>query len=157
MTMVSKDWEDDDLLLADLREALRSVVPPPEVVSAAKDCYTWRTIDDELAMLEHDSVLDDDGLVSVRRTTSAHRTLIFEAGEMSIEVEVTGKELVGQVLPPGSGQLEVQRAFGDTVEVSVDHLGRFFVSPMPDGPIRMRYSPPDGARIATSWTVLAGS
>ena len=63
-------WDQDEQLLAALREALhgRPVPPardpqagqavPPEFVEAGQALYTWRNIDAELAELTYDSAHD---------------------------------------------------------------------------------------------------
>jgi len=111
---------------------------PAEVVAAAKACFTWRTIDAELAALSYDSLEDADALVGVRGP-STHRALSFEYADVVIDVEVDeqGDErmLTGQVAPAASG-IELHHASeAAPVPVSVDELGRFRASVRP-GPIR---------------------
>ena len=49
----------DERLLAALRELFdRSTPLPPRVVEMAKESYTWRTVDAELAALTSDSLVD---------------------------------------------------------------------------------------------------
>jgi hypothetical protein len=81
------DWLfDDDLLVAELGEALREDDVPPRMVAAAKDVYAWRTIDAELDLLSEDSA-DDLEAAGARGTTSV-RTLSFEAPSLTIEVDL---------------------------------------------------------------------
>src|SRR5262245_16021611 len=75
----------EDLLDA-LRDALRLTdAVPAEVVSAAKESFTWRTIDAELAALSYDSVLT--GELAGTRGQLDTRTLSFEFGPLTVEVE----------------------------------------------------------------------
>ena len=131
----------DDALLAELGEVLcMDDQPPADVIDAAKGLLTWRTVDAELAALTFDSLLDDEP-AAVRSTAVAPRLLTFEAGGTTIEVEVEvdaggSRRLVGQVVPPRSGDLELV-ADGRTGRVPVDDIGRFVIA-LPDEPGRIR-------------------
>ena len=131
----------DDALLAELGEVLcMDDQPPADVIDAAKGLFTWRTVDAELAALTFDSLLDDEP-AAVRSTAVAPRLLTFEAGGTTIEVEIEvdaggGRRLVGQVVPPRSGDLELV-AGGRTSRVPVDDIGRFVIA-LPDEPGRIR-------------------
>lgn len=125
---VPVDDEADDALLAELAGVLRPyTVPPPEVVEAARQSFTWRTIDAELAALTHDSLLDDEPVLA--RAAAQPRILTFEAGELTIEVEVDetpgGRRLLGQLVPAGPAELELRCAGADTVTSAADEYGRF--------------------------------
>lgn len=132
---------DDDALLAELGEVLRMYDPPPaEVTAAAKELFTWRTVDAELAALTFDSLLDDEP-AAVRSTAVEPRLLTFEADGIAVELEVetdpdAGRRLVGQVVPPRSGDLDLVVG-GRTVRAPVDDIGRFVVE-LPEEPERIR-------------------
>ena len=132
---------DDDALLAELGEVLRMYdQPPPDVTAAAKELFTWRTVDAELAALTFDSLLDDEP-AAVRSTAVAPRLLTFEADGIAVELEVetepgAGRRLVGQVVPPRAGHLELV-VDGRTDRAPVDDIGRFVVG-LPDEPQRLR-------------------
>ena len=135
---MSEPVDRDEQLLAELGEALRVYDrPPDDVVAAAKDLFTWRTVDAELASLTFDSLLDDEP-ATVRTTAAAPRVLTFEADGLAVEVEVDTdpeRRLVGQLVPARTAELELitpQR----TVRATADHLGRFVV-PLPAEPSRV--------------------
>jgi hypothetical protein len=148
----------DAALLAGLRGALDRVDPvPTDLVAAARAVLTWRTVDEELAELTYDSLLD--GLVGVRAapTATAPRQLSFEAGGAAVEVELADGRLVGQLIPPGPARVELHHAT-DVVATRADDLGRFSfdvgVFALPGvgspGPIRLRVDG-DAFRLVTTW------
>src|SRR5674536_166433 len=94
-------WDDDDRLLAELRRVLRRIDPvPPHVTAQAKDAFTWRTVDEELAALSYDSGVDELEATGVRSTEAQPRTLTFEAGGVLLELGVNAGVVLGQVVPP---------------------------------------------------------
>ncbi|WP_232660907.1 hypothetical protein [Pseudonocardia sp. TRM90224] len=149
----------DDALLAELAEVLRpQLVPPPELVEAAKQSYTWRTVDAELARLTHDSLIDDGPVLA--RSSGQPRILTFEVSAVVIEVEVdttpSGRRLLGQLVPAVEMELEVhvgEVGQDETVTATgrSDALGRF-VLPLPKqrGLVRLRCTLPDGAAVETA-------
>lgn len=121
----------EDELLAELGEVLRERAgPPPELTAAAKEIFTWRTVDAELAALTYDSLLDEVG-ATVRSSIEPLRQLTFEADGLAIELEIEpdgGRHRVtGQLVPPGPAQVEL-RTGADVVLVPADDLGRFAVT-----------------------------
>lgn len=149
---------DDDTLLAELAEALRPwTEPPPEVVEAGKQSYTWRTIDAELAVLTHDSLLDDEP--ALVRSTSQPRFLTFEGGDLTVEVEVdstsSGRRLLGQVVPAQAVELELRTDDGEPVSVAADGFGRFVISlPATRQRIGLRVRLADGSDVELPPTVV---
>src|SRR2546421_13096350 len=75
---------DDDLLLTELGAALREDVPQP-MVSAAKDAYTWRTIDAELAVLSAGSADDLEAVGARGGGAPAGRAPEFDAPRLTID------------------------------------------------------------------------
>jgi hypothetical protein len=143
-------------LLTELAEALLvHDGPPDEVVAAAKDLFTWRTVDAELASLTFDSLLDDEP-AAVRSTAVAPRVLTFEADGLTVEVEVDTdpeRRLVGQLVPARTAELELITT-ERTVRVAADHLGRFAV-PLPAQVCRVTLRVTAGAgRVVTATAVI---
>jgi hypothetical protein len=149
----------EDELLDELRSIAARVDPTPEfVLSAAKAAYTWRTIDDELAELAEltfDSAVEEQGAGAVRGGDGP-RALTFETPEVTIELEVTtsgeARSIVGQVVPPEAGRVEIRHA-GGVAEAEVDDLGRFSVKRVERGPVSIRLhrtSAPDSP-VVTDW------
>ena len=138
---------DDDALLADLGELLRSRnEPPPELVEAGKALYTWRTVDAELAELSFDSLVDAG---STTRAGDGPRLLVFAAGEHTVDVEVlddpTGRRLIGQLSPPGPAEVRL-RTGAEVADTTADDLGRFMLA-----------LPPTPAAASLRWTVSGGA
>src|SRR5919108_1573148 len=135
--------DDNDALLAELRALVtRSDPVPASVVHAARQAWTWRTIDAELAALVYDSALDDTALAGVR-STEAERLLTFEVGDVAVEASVTvvgeRRRVVGQLVPPQSATIEVRHG-GRTTEMAADEVGRFTVEDVVPGPVGIRLS-----------------
>jgi hypothetical protein len=177
-TVTGHLWsDDDDLLVATLKRALRPAASIPEsFVAAGKAAFAWRTIDAELAALTYDSAqqsdkpLDpadvDDQLVGASRADSAPlRALTFASAELTIEVEVTHDALFGQLVPPQPGRVDVCVANGAAngvadgeaiTDVPIDEVGCFIIRPVPSGSFRLRChtdpaGPSAGATVLTGW------
>ncbi|WGX97065.1 carboxypeptidase-like regulatory domain-containing protein [Nocardioides sp. L-11A] len=93
------DPRDDDLMAL-----LGDAVAEEAAVSdrrrtAARAAFTWRSIDAELAELLHDSALDAGA--AVRSDGEDSRTLSFGHSGLTLELELDGEALLGQVIAPG--------------------------------------------------------
>jgi hypothetical protein len=151
---------EDDRLLEALGEALRALdAVPPEVVTAAKEAFTWRTIDDELLALSLDSLTDDQLLAGVRGR--GPRSLTFEDPDVAIEIEVVDqgqqRTITGQATAEGLRAVQLHAgAQQEPIDVQVDELGRFHASDVPAGPLRIRVlldgDPP--RTVATEWVTV---
>ena len=143
----TSQWNEDDLLTS-LASALAPPDVPATVLAAAKAVYTWRTVDSELAELTYDSAYGET-LVGVRGTTASLRTLVYEAGDLVLEIDITKEALVGQVSPPGPGRLFVLGPQNEDRQVPVDDAGGFRVHPLPHRPFRLSFAGDDGSRLVT--------
>ena len=144
---VGDGWDDEELLTA-LRRAIgaRQAVPP-EFVAAGQNAFAWRNIDAELAQLSYDSARD----AALTRTEPASvRALTFTSAHLTIELEVTGDSLLGQLVPVQSAVIEVQASAGAHVEVASDEIGCFSIRPVPAGPFRLRCRAA-GLDVLTGW------
>lgn len=155
--------EEGDALLGELQGLLARVDPmPPQLLDQARRSFCWRTIDADLAELSFDSLTDRDSVLAVRSGADVApepRMLGFGAvvhGEdLSIEVEVSSDAgLVGQIFPAGAAVVEVQEGGGGSTEVPIDELGRFFIEPVPSGPVRLRVEHA-GRVVQTAWVSYA--
>jgi len=127
----------DDQLLAELREALETAREvPAEFVAAGKSAFVWRTVDSELAALT-DQLGADEALAGTRAEHAGVRTLSFRASKISIELEVTSEALLGQLVPPRSGSIEVQVQDGTRRSADIDEAGWFAIRPVPSGMFRL--------------------
>ena len=94
------DW-DDDRLLAALGQALKAREAVPSwFIETGKNAFAWHNIDAELAQLTYDSQQDQRAVAVLRSETASIRALTFTSAHLTLELEVTGNSLLGQVLPP---------------------------------------------------------
>jgi hypothetical protein len=145
---------DDEELLAALGEAIRAREAVPDwFIETGKNAYAWHNIDAELALLTYDSNSDRERAAVVRSEAASIRALTFTSGRLSIELEVSESTLLGQIIPPGPGTLEVHTTAG-VASTPVDEIGCFAVSPIPASPFRIRCRTEDGADVLTGWITL---
>ena len=135
-------------------ELARAVGQEPEIPAhrrhAAYDAFTWRTIDEDLMSLTHDSSML--ATAAVRGPEDA-RTLAFEGGGLSLELEVEDGRLSGQVLQSAGGcVVTIERADGESRTARTDVSGFFALSEV-SGPVRFAVDV-DGEIHRTEWTVL---
>ena len=150
---MADSWDDEQFLAA-LGEALRAREAVPEwFVETGKNAYAWHNIDAELAQLTYDSSRDQDVVAAVRSETASIRALTFTSARLSIELEVAQSSLLGQIIPPRAGTLEVHTTAGVTCS-PVDEIGCFVVDPIPSSPFRLRCRTQDGADELTGWITL---
>jgi hypothetical protein len=156
MRAVREYWN-DELLLAALRESLRARQDVPLwFTEAGVGAYAWRNIDAQLAQLTYDSGRDQD-LENVIRSAGTRsepasiHTLTFTSVRLSIELEVTAHSLVGQIIPPRQGTVEQQTSDGETVTTPIDEIGCFYIQPVPRDSFRLRCRTRDGIDVVTNW------
>jgi hypothetical protein len=150
---VPDSWDDEELLAA-LGEAIRVRQAVPEwFVETGKNAYAWHDIDAELAQLTYDSLVDRERAAAVRSESASIRALTFTSARLSIELEVAKSSLLGRIIPPRAGTLEVHTTAGVTSSPA-DEIGCFVVEPIPNGPFRLRCRTDDGADVLTGWITL---
>jgi hypothetical protein len=148
------DSWDDEKLLGALGEAMRARREVPEwFVRTGKNAYAWHNIDAELAQLTYDSLGDRQRAAAVRSEAASIRALTFTSARLSIELEVGEGSLLGQIIPPRAGTLEVHTTAG-VASSPVDEIGCFAVTPIPTSPFRLRCRTEDGADVLTGWITL---
>lgn len=150
---------DADALLAQLRAAAAVADAPPEhVLEAARAAFELRDLDAQLASLVSDSA-ETGNAVLLRDAVgdSAYRVVVFEAGQVSVELEVaatsSGRRLIGVVSGGAAGELTVQYADGTRVDGEVDDIGRFALD-VPAGLARLRLLGSDGTTVVTAFLDL---
>jgi hypothetical protein len=163
---VPSNWYDDEALLAELDEAWHSAQQvPPEFIAAGKAVWIPRDrdaisrdrdaipldLDAELAELIYDSQREP---ALVRTDTAALRALTFASASQTIELEVAEHGLLGQLVPPGRTQIEVQARDGTTACATSDELGFFTIPQVPHGPFRLRYRTGSGIDVVTGWIAI---
>jgi hypothetical protein len=149
------DGWDHEQLLAALGEAIRArQAVPDSFVDMGKGAYAWHNIDAELAQLTYDSQRDRRSAAVTRSETASIRALTFTSAHLSLELEVTGGSVLGQIIPLRAGTLEVQTRAGATTTTPVDEIGCFAIEPIPDGPFRLRCRTADDTDVLTGWITL---
>jgi hypothetical protein len=151
---MSKPWDDDQRLMDDLIEAIQAAGPiSGTVADHAQSAWCWRTVDEELlvASLSFDSL--DEPVGVLRAAPGEPRTLVFTAAPLSIELEINARGVLGQVVPPGEGEITVEGSDGTVVGTMADDLGFFVFPTIPQGPVRLRCETATG-RLVTHWVRL---
>jgi len=150
-----RDGWDDEQLMAALRESMRARRAVPDwFLETGRSAYAWHNIDAELALLTYDSESDTDRAAIMRSEAASIRALTFTSAHMSIEIEVTGGSLLGQIIPPREGTIETQTRAGESTTTPIDEIGCFSVVPIPASPFRLRCRTTDGTDVLTGWIVL---
>jgi hypothetical protein len=139
--MTGQHWYDDDeALLAELRQAVDPDVPggAARLVADAKACFTWHTVDEELELLtlSHDSSLTPSDFRS--GTSQASRMLVFESEHLTVEIQVGSDTLIGQLVPASPAPVVIEDARGVSTETQPDDSGFFIFRRPPEGAVRVR-------------------
>lgn len=158
-----RDFDDlgelgDDELMAELAAAVAESADDQVTErrrSAARTAFTWRTVDAELAELLHDSALDAGA--AVRSSGDAPRSLSFIRGAVTIEIEVTGSSLLGEVIDDDGGDepatVSLQRPDADDRVTETDASGFFRFDDVAPGPVRFVVARA-GWSLTTPWATL---
>ena len=150
-----RDGWDDERLLAALGEALKASEDVPSwFVETGKNAFAWHNIDAELAQLTYDSHEDRREAAVVRSETASVRSLTFTSAHLTVELEVAENSLLGQIIPPRGGTLEIHTKAGTISTTEVDEIGCFAVDPIPDSPFRLRCRTADGTDVLTGWITI---
>jgi hypothetical protein len=88
-----------------------------------------------------------------RTESNDARVLIFTSSPLSLELEVMAGQVVGQIVPPGPGEILVETNDGATFQVEADDIGFFDLSGGPRGSVRLQCDTPTG-RLITDWVCL---
>ncbi|WBQ08233.1 hypothetical protein [Kribbella sp. CA-293567] len=145
-------WIDDEELLEVLRDAMSTAREMPAgLVAAGRAAYAWRTIDAELAALTYDSAWETEELALTRAESAELRTLTFSTEGLSIELELTPHEVLGQLSPPQPGTVRLSSDSDALGTLPIDDLGFFIVRPVPRHPFRVICETAAGFTVLTGW------
>ena len=148
------DW-DDDRLLGALSQALKARKAVPSwFIETGKNAFAWHNIEAELAQLTYDSNEDRREAAVMRSETASIRALTFTSAHLTVELEVTEGSLLGQIIPPRAGTLEIHTKAGAITTTEVDEIGCFAIEPIPDSPFRLRCHTADGTDVLTGWITI---
>lgn len=154
MPHVNFPGDPDDRLIDELRDLFGRTDPvPTHVTAAAKAALELRDLDTQIAELLRDSAVEERELAGVRGT--AARLLTFAVGEdrfieIDVAVEADGRTLTGYVVPGAAGSLTVEHP-ERVIHGPLDEHGRFSISGVPAGPIRLRIACPGSPTVVTEW------
>jgi hypothetical protein len=150
---------EDDQLLAALREMLSGTEPAPDwSVELAKASYDLRAVDAELAVLTSDSGVAP-GRSGTRSDTTA-RMAVFDAGDLSVEIEIEPGEragswrLIGQLNPAAPARIEIRQQLSESCWVDADRFGRFAASHLRSGPLSLICVRSDLPAAVTQWIAI---
>ncbi len=138
----------DALVLDRIADAFDHDLPPvpDRLAAAARDAFSWRRADAQLAELLFDSSLDE--LVGIRGTSTERRSFRFGAGEYVIRVHLTSATLIVMVEPPLSVTCRVSTEAGSS-DHRTDDLGELVID-APTLPLRVEVDLPGGTTV-TPW------
>ncbi|HEY1346297.1 MAG TPA: hypothetical protein VGF54_15025, partial [Streptosporangiaceae bacterium] len=134
--MCSPGWTDDELL-QELRSALQEEPVAESVIRAAQAAFTWRTVDAELELLSLDAADELAAGALVRGGPGEQRSFAFHGERLSVEIEVDGAGIVGQLTPPQPGRVTLVTAEGPQATAQADEIGCFTFPPPAPGPLRL--------------------
>jgi hypothetical protein len=130
---------DDDLIRL-VSEVIDEDEPMPAgALEFASNGFIWRDINNELAELLHDSGRE---LVDIRATATA-RMLMFQQGEVTLDLEHDDHGIRGAVSPPGTYRVEVCSATAAAV-VQTDGAGMFTIDGATAGAVHAAVFDGDG-------------
>jgi hypothetical protein len=150
------DAPDDAALLARLDDLLTRLEPGEgPAIELGEAAYDWRTLDAELAHLTADSaMLAPAGI----RSGEQPRLATFTSASLSVELEIETVDslcrIVGQIVPPSSGEVDVRPARGEVRSEPIDANGGFVVERVPRGPLVLVVRAASGTLLETTWLLI---
>jgi len=153
-------WADDNLLTADLVDAVREGFLHDRVVTTAATAFrAHRTmlatrgeldLDLELLALVYDSHEAVQSAGVRDRAGGTSRTLVFESDDLGVEVEIERDVIEGQLIPPRAGRVSLLSPGSTVATTETDEVGYFRFEVHPGGPLRLECSNRDGTCV-TEW------
>lgn len=134
----------DDELLGRLNAALPPV--PERTLALGHRAFTWYAPAATLAHLASDSAEVPPGV----RAGCPARALTFRGPGIGVEIEVSGREIVGQLMPPAEAEVTLRSPGGER-GTRTDDAGGFVLSEVPPGPVSLLFLLPDTTSVVTSW------
>jgi hypothetical protein len=158
--MTSPQSPDEERFLEELGEAVQRAGPVPQSVrDVARAAFARRAADAgaALACLTYDSLLDDELQLRAGRH-AVPRILMFQADDLSVEIELERDKVIGQLVPPTVGEVAVTTVDAIAAEATVGEAtadtNGCFVLPRPRrGPVRFRCHTA-ASTVVTDWVSL---
>ena len=138
---------DGELSDDELGKVLREAFPPvPErVLALGRAAFAWYEPAAALAPLTSET---RGTPVGVRGSGS--RLLTFAGARVSVEIEVCGREIVGQLAPPSPAEVILRSPAGEH-GTRADEAGSFALSGVPAGVVSLLFRLTDATSVVTSW------
>jgi hypothetical protein len=111
-------------------------------------------IEAEPAHLVYDSGKDRREAAGAQPETASLRRLTFTSVNLTMELEVSGDSLLGQVIPSQGCVLEMHSRVGAIAITRTDAVGCFAIDSIPDTPFRLRCRTVDETDLLTPWISL---
>ena len=109
-----------------------------KLIRAAEAAFTWRTVDADLEILSLETGLVMSDTAQVRGAEQGSpRRYAFHGERLSVEIEIDGAGIVGQLTPPQPGQVTLVTAEGRGETAQADAVGCFTFPPPAPGPLRL--------------------
>lgn len=126
---------------------LRGLFPPvsDHALALGQAAYSWFEPEAALAALTCETVAAPAG---VRGEGS--RLLTFAGPCVSVEIEICGREIVGQLAPPSPAEV-ILRSPGGEHGTRTDEAGSFALSGVPVGLVSLLFRFADATSVVTSW------
>jgi hypothetical protein len=133
----------DDELIRRLREVFPPV--PEHVLALGRAAFTWFTPAATLAALTSDTSGAPSGVRG-----GGSRLLTFAGPRVNVQIEVCGREIVGQLAPPSPAEV-ILRSPGGERGTHADEAGAFALSEIPGGLVSLLFRLTDATSVVTSW------
>jgi hypothetical protein len=78
------------------------------------------------------------------------RLLTFAGARVRVEIEVCGREIVGQLAPPSAAEVILRSPAGER-GTRTDEAGAFALTGVPDGVVSLLFRLSDATSVVTSW------
>jgi len=139
---MSERLTDDQLL-----DALRELLPPlPErVLTLGYDAYAWFEPAAALAALTAEITGTPAGVRG-----GGSRLLTFAAPRLSVEIEVSDRDIVGRLAPATVAEVVLRSPRGER-GTRTDETGAFALPGVPAGAVSLLFRLADATSVVTSW------
>jgi hypothetical protein len=131
----------------ELTDVLRGCLPPlpARVLALGEAAFAWFEPAAALATLTSEARATPAG---VRGTGT--RLLTFAGPRVSVEVEVCGREIVGQLVPASAAEVILRSPAGER-GTRTDEAGSFALTEVPTGVVSLLFRLTDATSVVTSW------
>ena len=154
MNSTGRHHPGDDEFLADLGEALEAAESVPDWVrETGYAAFAMRHLDLDLELelltLVRDSVVQPPAGVRAG-DAEGPRVVVFESGDLTLEVEIGPATLMGHVVPASADRVQLETRDGETQETETDDGGFFLVRRPDSSPVRLTLRGQE-TRLVTDW------